>query len=208
MVLGQEKGKDTDARLKHNFGMMYPEGFRKARRLMRMAEKFSLPVITFLDTPGAYAGLEAEERGQGMAIAENLFEMAELKTPILVVIIGEGCSGGALGVGVGDVVGMLEHAYFSVISPESCASILWKDAKKKEEAAYALKLHAEDLMQYHLIDTMIPEPFGGAHRDPPYVYMGVKKFLIENLSHLKAFSPEALVERRYQKYRKMGRFRA
>lgn len=161
MVIGQEKGNDTESRVYRNFGMLNPEGFRKALRLMKIAEKFSLPIISFLDSPGAFPGLEAEERGQGWAIAYNLREMARIKTPIIVAIIGEGCSGGALGMGVGDVVGMLEHACYSVITPEGCASILWKDAAKKVEAAHALKLNSENLLDLKVIDVIIPEPLGG-----------------------------------------------
>lgn len=161
MVIGQEKGHNTESRLHRNFGMLHPEGFRKALRLMRLAEKFHLPIISFLDTPGAYPGLEAEERGQGWAIAHNLREMARIKTPFIVIVIGEGWSGGALGIGMGDIVAMLEHACYSVISPEGCASILWKDAGKNVEAAERLKLNAEDLLEFQLIDAIIKEPLGG-----------------------------------------------
>ena len=163
VVIGQEKGKDTESRIYRNFGMLHPEGYRKAMRCMRLAAKFQLPVISLLDTPGAYPGLTAEERGQGWAIASNLWEMARLPTPILVLLIGEGCSGGALGMGIGDVIGMLEHAYYSVISPEGCASILWKDASKNSIAASALKMHAENLIELGIVDQIIPEPLGGAH---------------------------------------------
>lgn len=163
VVLGQEKGNDTASRVFRNFGMLNPEGFRKALRLMKLAEKFSLPIVTFLDTPGANPVLEAEERGQGWAIAMNLREMARLKVPIVVIVIGEGCSGGALGLGVGDVVAMLEHSYYSVISPEGCASILYKDAAKKIESADNLKLTSEDLLNLGVIDAIIKEPLGGAH---------------------------------------------
>lgn len=204
MVLGQEKGHDTESRVRHNFGMLHPEGFRKALRLMKMAEKFDLPIITFLDTPGAHPGLEAEERGQGWAIAENLREMARLSTPILVLVIGEGCSGGALGLGVGDVIAMLEHSYYSVISPEGCASILWKDAAKKKDAAATLKLNAEDLHQFGIIDAILPEPLGGAHHDPEGAIRRVKAFIIEQLLMLKKIPKNILLEQRYQKFRRMG----
>ena len=206
MLIGQEKGGETEERIFRNFGMVCPEGFRKAMRLMKLAEKFSLPVVTLLDTPGAYAGLEAEERGQGWAIAHNLQEMASLKTPIVVVVIGEGCSGGALGMGVGDVIGMLEHAYYSVISPEGCASILWKDSSLKQDAASKLKLNAEDLLELGIIDEIIPEPLGGAHHDPQMVYNGVKKFITEQCQILGRIPKDILLEQRYQKFRRMGRF--
>lgn len=204
VILGQEKGKDTESRIKHNFGMVNPEGFRKALRLMKMAEKFSLPILSLIDTPGANPVLEAEERGQGWAIAMNLREMARIKTPIIVVVIGEGCSGGALGVGVGDVIAMLQHSYYSVISPEGCASILWKDAVKKVEAADALKLTAEDLLKQGIIDTIIPEPMGGAHHGPEVVYNGVKKFFLNEWGTLRHLPKEILLEERYLKFRKMG----
>ena len=174
MVIGQEKGHDTKSRIDRNFGMPHPEGYRKAMRCMRLAAKFNLPVITLLDTPGAYPGLAAEERGQGWAIANNLWEMARLPTPILVLVIGEGCSGGALGMGIGDVVAMLQHSYYSVISPEGCASILWKDTSKNEVAAKALKMHAEDLLDLGVIDVCIEEPLGGAQHDTGAVYKSVK----------------------------------
>lgn len=206
VVIGQEKGKDTDSRIKRNFGMPHPEGYRKALRAMKLAEKFHLPLICFLDTPGAYPGLTAEERGQGWAIANNLKEMSRLSTPILVVLIGEGCSGGALGIGIGDSIGMLEHAYYSVISPEGCASILWKDASKNHIAAEALKMHAEDLLKLGIIDSIIPEPMGGAHHDPKVVYQNVKSFILEQYDDLKNIPLDILVERRYQKFRAIGTF--
>ncbi len=205
MVIGQEKGSDTESRLKRNFGMPHPEGYRKAMRCMRMAAKFNVPVLCLLDTPGAYPGLAAEERGQGWAIAQNLFEMARLATPIIVVVIGEGCSGGALGVGVGDVIGMLEHSYYSVISPEGCASILWKDASKNATAAAALKMHAENLIDLEVVDEMIKEPLGGAHHDPVAVYESVKNYVLEQWNSLRLIPLETLVEQRYQKFRRMGR---
>jgi len=206
MVIGQEKGNDTKSRIHRNFGMPYPEGYRKAMRCMRLAAKFNLPVITFLDTPGAYPGLAAEERGQGWAIANNLWEMARLPTPILVLVIGEGCSGGALGMGIGDVVAMLQHSYYSVISPEGCASILWKDTSKNEVAAKALKMHAEDLLELGVIDLSIEEPMGGAQHDTGAVYKSVKNFISEQWDALKTIPIDELLERRYQKFRRMGNF--
>ncbi|MDP1880929.1 MAG: acetyl-CoA carboxylase carboxyltransferase subunit alpha [Parachlamydiaceae bacterium] len=206
VVIGQEKGHDTDSRVFRNFGMMNPEGFRKALRLMQLAEKFNLPIVSLLDTPGACPILEAEERGQGWAIAKNLREMSRIKTPIIVIIIGEGCSGGALGMGVGDMIGMLEHSYYSVISPEGCASILWKDSNKKIEAASALKLNAEDLLQLKIIDHIIPEPLGGAHHDPSKTYQNVKQFIVEQWNILKQISLPLLIEQRYLKFRQMGQF--
>lgn len=204
MVIGQEKGNDTQSRIARNFGMLNPEGFRKALRLMKLAEKFHLPIVSFLDTPGAFPGLGAEERGQGWAIAANLREMALIKTPIVVVVIGEGCSGGALGIGVGDVVGMLQHAYYSVISPEGCASILWKDASKNHKAASTLKLNSENLLEMGIIDAIIPEPLGGAHHNPEQIYRFVKEFIIEQFQELKDTPTEMLLEDRYNKFRKMG----
>ena len=206
MLLGQEKGCDTESRMLRNFGMLSPEGFRKALRLMKLAEKFNLPIISLLDTPGAYPGLEAEERGQGWAIAHNLREMALIKTPVVVVVIGEGCSGGALGIGVGDVIGMLEHSYYSVISPEGCASILWKDPSRNIEAASALKLNAENLLEYQVIDFIIKEPLGGAHHAPEKVYESVQQFILEQLQILKMIPKEILLEQRYLKFRQVGRF--
>lgn len=206
MVIGQEKGNDTESRVYRNFGMLNPEGFRKALRLMKTAEKFGLPIISFLDSPGAFPGLEAEERGQGWAIAYNLREMARIQTPIIVAIIGEGCSGGALGMGVGDVIGMLEHACYSVITPEGCASILWKDAAKKVEAASALKLNSENLLELKIIDVIIPEPLGGAHHDPQAAYENVKKFILEQWQTLRRIPKPLLIEQRYQKFRQMGQF--
>ena len=206
VVIGQEKGKDTESRIHRNFGMPHPEGYRKALRCMRLAAKFGLPVITLLDTPGAYPGLTAEERGQGWAIANNLFEMARLPTPILVILIGEGCSGGALGIGIGDVIGMLEHSYYSVISPEGCASILWKDPSKNSVAASALKMHAEDLVELGIVDQIITEPLGGAHLDPKIAFANVKSFIQEQWEALQSVPLDVLLENRYQKFRKMGKF--
>ena len=206
VVIGQEKGNDTESRVFRNFGMLNPEGFRKALRLMRLAEKFDLPVISLLDTPGANVLLEAEQRGQGFAIAHNLREMARLKTQIIVIIIGEGFSGGALGMGVGDVVAMLEHAVYTVISPEGCASILWKDSDKKAEAAAALKLNSENLLELGVIDAIIKEPLGGAHHNPEVAISNVKKFILEQVGILKNLPTDILLEQRYVKFRKMGEF--
>ncbi len=206
VIVAQEKGKDTESRLFRNFGMPHPEGYRKAMRLMHLAEKFDLPVISLLDTPGAYPGLTAEERGQGWVIAKNLWEMAQLKTPMVTLLIGEGCSGGALAMGMGDVIGILEHAYYSVISPEGCASILWKDSGKSGQAAAALKMHAEDLLELGVVDQMIPEPQGGAHHDPAAMYASVKTFLLDALHTLNHVPKERLIENRYQKFRKIGKF--
>lgn len=205
VLIGQEKGFDTESRVHRNFGMMSPEGFRKAMRLMKLAEKFNLPIVSLLDTPGAYPGLEAEERGQGWIIAQNLRDMVRLKTPIIIILIGEGCSGGALGVGVGDVVGMLEHSYYSVISPEGCASILWKDSSKSVEAATALKLNSENMLDMGIIDAIINEPLGGAHHNPDVVYNNVRRFILEQWQILKMVPAEILLEQRYLKFRKMGK---
>lgn len=206
MIIGQEKGKDTESRIYRNFGMPHPEGYRKAMRCMRMAAKFDLPVLCLIDTPGAYPGLAAEERGQGWAIANNLWEMSRLPTPIIVLVIGEGCSGGALGIGVGDVIGMLEHSYYSVISPEGCASILWKDPSKNAIAAAALKMQAEDLLKLGIIDHKIAEPLGGAHTNAQIIFQNVKSFIQEQWNALKSIPIDLLLENRYQKFRKMGKF--
>lgn len=206
MIIGQEKGNTTESRMDRNFGMLHPEGFRKARRLMKLAEKFHLPVISLIDTPGAYPGLEAEQRGQGWAIAENLREMAALSTPIIVVVIGEGCSGGALGMGIGDIIAMLEHAYYTVISPEGCASILWKDPSKNIHAAEVLRLNSEQLYQEQIVDAILQEPLGGAHHNPQEMYQKMKTFLQEQWEILKRIDPELLLEQRYQKFRRMGKF--
>ncbi len=204
MIIGQERGYDTQGRLKRNFGMPHPEGYRKALRLMELAEKFGLPILTLIDTPGAYPGLSAEERGQGWAIAANLLRMARLKTPLISVLIGEGCSGGALGIGVTDVIGMLEHSYYSVISPEGCASILWKEPKMKEHAASILKIHAEDLLESGMVDEIIPEPEGGAHLDPAFVFTAVRNFILREVERLSLLSTEELLEARYNKFRVLG----
>ncbi|MBI3900632.1 MAG: acetyl-CoA carboxylase carboxyltransferase subunit alpha [Chlamydiia bacterium] len=206
VIVGQEKGNDTESRIHRNFGMLHPEGFRKALRLAHLAQKFNLPIVFLLDTPGAYPGLTAEERGQGWAIALNLRELFRIATPMIVLVIGEGCSGGALGMGIGDTVAMLEHAYYSVISPEGCASILWKDASKNSDAAAKLKMQAEDLIQFQIVDNVIKEPLGGAHHDPAAVYASIKHFILNEWEVLKAYPPEVLLERRYQKFRRMGTF--
>lgn len=205
VLIGQEKGNDTESRIYRNFGMLNPEGFRKAMRLMRLAERFHLPVISLLDTPGANPRLEAEERGQGWAIAENLRDMSTLRTPIIVVVIGEGCSGGALGMGVGDATGMLEHSYYSVISPEGCASILWKDPSKNIDAAKALKLNAENMLELGIIDEIIPEPLGGAHQDPITTCKNVKAFIIDRWEVLKKLPYDLLIEQRYLHFRHIGK---
>jgi acetyl-CoA carboxylase carboxyl transferase subunit alpha len=206
MVIAQEKGNDTKTRLERNFGMMHPEGYRKALRCMKLAAKFNLPVLSLIDTPGAHPGLSSEERGQGWAIAQNLMEMARLPTPIIVVLVGEGCSGGALGIGIGDVVAMLEHSYYSVISPEGCASILWRDTNKKELAAQTLKMQVEDLMLFDIVDAKIEEPLGGAHHNPSLVYANIKNYVLEQWDLLKTLPVEHLLEKRYQKYRRIGQF--
>ncbi len=206
MVVGQQKGRDTKQKLYRNFGMPKPEGYRKALRLMRLAAKFRRPVITFLDTPGAYPGVDAEERGQAEAIAVNLREMARLPIPIVVVVIGEGGSGGALGIGVGNHVFMLENSIYSVISPESCAAIIYRDAGKAEQAAAALRLTARDLLELGLIDAIVPEPGEGAHADWDAAAEALKVQLVQSLAVLSHMTPEELIEQRYQKFRKMGNF--
>lgn len=204
MVIGHEKGRSTKEKIERNFGMASPEGFRKALRMMKLAEKFNIPIITLIDTPGAYPGIQAEERNQSEAIARNLFEMARLKTPIICAITGEGCSGGALGIGVGDYLVMMQYSYFSVISPEGCASILWKDAKKSGEAAEAMNLTANRLYELKLIDEIIPEPLGGAHRNPEQAAASLRKTLIHQLKRLKQIPIEALVQQRYDKLITLG----
>jgi acetyl-CoA carboxylase carboxyl transferase subunit alpha len=206
MLIGHQKGRDTKSNLYRNFGMPNPEGYRKALRLMKLAEKFNKPVITMLDTPGAFPGLEAEERGQAEAIAKNLFEMSRLRVPIIVVIIGEGASGGALGIGVGDRILMLENCWYSVISPESCSSILWRSWDYKEQAAEALKLTAPDLLEQKIIDRIIPEPLGGAHKDHPGSAQILKSAIKEELSQLVKIKPDKLIENRLEKFGSMGAF--
>ena len=207
MIVGQQKGFNTKTRQYRNFGMPNPEGYRKALRLMKMAEKFGVPVITLVDTPGAYPGLEAEERGQGEAIARNIFEMCRLKVPIITVIVGEGASGGALGIGVGDRVYMLENTWYSVISPESCSSILWRSWEYKEQAAEALKLTSFDMKKQNLIDDIIPEPLGGAHYDRETTFKSVEEYILKAYNELKDLSTHDLVEQRMDKYSKMGEFK-
>lgn len=204
MIIGHQKGRDTKSNLYRNFGMPNPEGYRKALRLMKLAEKFGRPVITLLDTPGAFPGLEAEERGQAEAIARNLLEMARLRVPIIVTIIGEGASGGALGLGIGDRILMLEYAWYSVISPESCSSILWRSWNYKEQAAEALQLTAPDLLKQGIVDIIVPEPLGGAHRDHVQMCTILKDMLLEELKHLKKIKPDKLVDRRIEKFSRMG----
>lgn len=206
MLVAHQKGKDTKERGYRNFGMPHPEGFRKALRLMQTAEKFGLPVVCFIDTPGAYPGIGAEERGQAQAIAFNLREMMRLNTPMIVVITGEGCSGGALGIGVGDVVLIFQHSYYSVISPEGCAAILWRDAGRMAEAATALKLTSEDLVANGIVDEVIPEPLGGGHYDPDRMAATLKERLLVHLDRLALVRPQDLLERRYQKFRELGVF--
>lgn len=207
MLIGQQKGRNTKERQFRNFGMPNPEGYRKALRLMKMAEKFGIPVVTLIDTPGAFPGLEAEERGQGEAIARNLREMFMLKVPVVCVIIGEGASGGALGIAIGDRVLMLENTWYSVISPESCSSILWRSWDYKEQAAEALKLTATDMQQNGLIDGIIPEPLGGAHRHPDDMARLLKEHLFKYLDELEKLSPEARIEQRIHKFSGMGVFK-
>ena len=206
MVIAQEKGRDTKEKIRRNFGMPRPEGYRKALRLMKMAERFGLPIVTFIDTPGAYPGINAEERGQSEAIARNLIEMAELKTPIICTVIGEGGSGGALAIGVGDVTMMMQYSTYSVISPEGCASILWKNAANAADAAEALGITAIRLKSLGLVDEIIPEPLGGAHRDHKVSAENVKNALIAQLNGFKTKSVDELVAARYQRYMDYGNF--
>lgn len=205
-VLGQQKGRDTKQKLHRNFGMPKPEGYRKALRVMKLAAKFRRPIITFLDTPGAYPGIDAEERGQAEAIAVNLREMSRMQVPIITVVIGEGGSGGALGLGVGNRVYMLENAIYSVISPESCAAIIYRDSGQAERAAAALKLTAPDLGSFGIIDGVVPEPAGGAHEDYDAAAASLRETLRTALAELSRLSPQELVDQRYEKFRKMGNF--
>jgi acetyl-CoA carboxylase carboxyl transferase subunit alpha len=204
MIIGHQKGRDTKSNVYRNFGMPNPEGYRKALRLMKLAEKFNKPIITMLDTPGAFPGLEAEERGQAEAIARNLLEMSRLKVPIIVVIIGEGASGGALGIGVGDRILMLENCWYSVISPESCSSILWRSWDFKEQAAEALRLTAPDLVEQKIVDRIVAEPFGGAHKNHEEAALLLKSAIKEELAQLIKIKPEKLVDNRLEKFGKMG----
>jgi acetyl-CoA carboxylase carboxyl transferase subunit alpha len=206
MFVGQQKGNNTKSRQYRNFGMPNPEGYRKALRLFKLAEKFNKPIVTLIDTPGAYPGIEAEERGQGEAIARNLYEMSILKVPVICIIIGEGASGGALGIGIGDRVLMLENTWYSVISPESCSSILWRNWNNKERAADALKLTALDMSRLKLVDGIIPEPVGGAHSNPPEIFATVKKEIQKHLNTLQKLDPEERVRQRIDKFCSMGVF--
>ncbi len=207
MIIGTQKGNNTKMRQYRHFGMSHPEGDRKGGRLMKKAEKFNIPIVSFIDTPGAYPGLEAEERGQGEAIARNLFEMMSLKVPIIVVIIGEGASGGALGIGVGDVIMMLENTWYSVISPESCSSILWRSWDYKEKAAEVLKLTADDMYKNKLIDKIIKEPFGGAHYNSDEIYNNVRKEIFNSYKKIQGLSIEEMVSNRREKFYKIGKFK-
>jgi acetyl-CoA carboxylase carboxyl transferase subunit alpha len=206
VVIGQQKGRDTKSKIKRNFGMPRPEGYRKALRLMKMAERFRLPLFTFIDTPGAYPGIGAEERGQSEAIARNLLEMAELKIPVICTVIGEGGSGGALAIGVGDRTLMLQYSTYSVISPEGCASILWKSADKARDAAEALGLTAPRLLEHKLIDRIVPEPLGGAHRDPAAMAATLKQTLLDELARLERVDMATLLEQRYRRLRSYGAY--
>jgi acetyl-CoA carboxylase carboxyl transferase subunit alpha len=207
MIIGHQKGRDTKERVRRNYGMPKPEGYRKAQRLMRMAEKFSIPVVTFIDTPGAYPGVGAEERGQSEAIAHSLYLMAGLKTPIVSVVIGEGGSGGALAIGVGDRLLMLQYAIYSVISPEGCASILWKSAEKAEDAAEAMRITAASLSQFGLVDEVLQEPLGGAHRNPKEMAEVIRNAVLKNLDELAGMSTEQLLEGRQQRISSFGQFK-
>jgi len=205
-IIGQQKGRNTEENIERNFGMTSPEGYRKALRIMKLAEKFHLPVLTLIDTPGAYPGIEAEEHGQGEAIARNLFEMSRLKTPIIVTIIGEGASGGALGIGVGDRVLMLENSWYSVISPESCSTILWRSQDKKIQAADALRVTAQDLEEMGLIDGIIPEPLGGAHLDPEIMIETLGDVIVKHIDQLDGMGPEELRTKRIEKFSAMSKY--
>lgn len=204
MFIGQQKGKNTKERQYRNFGMANPEGYRKALRLMRLAEKFNKPIVTLVDTPGAFPGIEAEERGQAEAIARNLFEMFNIKVPIIVIIIGEGASGGAIGIGVGDKVYMLEYTWYSVISPESCSQILWRSWDYKKDAAHALKLTSDNMLEAKIIDGIIKEPFGGAHNNPNEIYDNVKKTILKEIEFLKEKNIEDLINQRIEKFTSIG----
>ena len=204
MIMGHQKGRGTQENLMRNFGCAHPEGYRKAMRLMQLAEKFHLPIVILIDTPGAYPGIGAEERGQAQAIASNLRDMTSLKTPIVAMIIGEGGSGGALGVGVADKVCILQHAYYSVISPEGCASILWRNSVKAPEAAEALKINGEHLLQFGIVDEIVVEPQGGAHKNPDLVAAGLKETILKYIQELSSLSKDELIENRYKKFRTIG----
>ncbi len=206
LFVGQHKGRNLKEQEKHNYGMAHPEGYRKALGKMQMAAKFGVPIVCFIDTKGAYPGIEAEQRGQAYAIAYNLREISKLETPIVCVVIGEGGSGGALGIGIGDHIAILQYAYYSVISPEGCAGILWKDVKYREEAAKALKFTSDNLLQFGVVDEIIPEPLGAAHRNHRQMAMTLKGSLIEAIRSLQGLSNEDLLERRYERFRKLGVF--
>jgi len=206
IVIGHQKGKDTKENLLRNFGSAHPEGYRKAMRAMELAEKFGLPVVVFIDTPGAYPGIGAEERGQAEAIARNLFKMVMLKTPVIVFVIGEGGSGGALGIGIGDRLYVLEYAYYSVISPEGCAAILWKERSRAPDAAKALKLTAKDLMEMGIMDDIVKEPLGGTHRAPLQIAENIKNIIKKDIEELSGIDKKKLIEKRYDKFRKIGVF--
>tara|TARA_Y100001935_G_scaffold54463_1_gene45544 strand:+ start:5716 stop:6669 length:954 start_codon:yes stop_codon:yes gene_type:complete len=208
MFIGTQKGYNTKTRQYRNFGMANPEGYRKALRLMNKAEKFNIPIVTLIDTPGAYPGMEAEERGQGEAIARNIYEMMNIKVPIICIVIGEGASGGALGIGVGDKVMMLENTWYSVISPESCSSILWRSWEFKESAADSLKLTAEDMLKNKLIDKIIKEPLGGAHYDPIMTYNSVKENIVKSIEEINSFSTDKMILKRRKKFTSIGKFKA
>jgi acetyl-CoA carboxylase carboxyl transferase subunit alpha len=207
MIIGQQKGRNTNEKIHRNFGMAHPEGYRKALRLMKLAEKYRLPVITFIDTPGAFPGIGAEERGQSEAIARNLLEMAKLGTPLVVAVVGEGGSGGALALGIGDEILMMEYAIYSVISPEGCASILWRDTASAATAAEMMKITAPDLKKFGVVDRILPEPEGGAHRDHKAAADTVRAALIESLASIRSLSVQQLLDRRYAKYRDIGRIK-
>ncbi len=204
VLMGQEKGRTTKEKIKRNFGMVHPEGYRKALRIARFAAKFGKPIVSLVDTPGAYPGIGAEERGQAQAIAINIREFAHLPTPILIIITGEGGSGGALGIGIGDIVAITQYAYYSVISPEGCASILWRDAAKAPEATESLKITAKDLLEFKVVDEIIPEPSGGAHRNPQQMASILKDFILKRLDELSKIPVEELVKRRIEKFQTMG----
>ena len=208
MFIGTQKGYNTKTRQYRNFGMANPEGYRKALRLMNKAEKFNIPIVTLIDTPGAYPGMEAEERGQGEAIARNIYEMMNIKVPIICIVIGEGASGGALGIGVGDKVMMLENTWYSVISPESCSSILWRSWEFKESAADSLKLTANDMLKNKLIDKIIKEPLGGAHYDPVMTYNSVKENIVKSIEEINSFSEDKMILKRRKKFTTIGKFKA
>ena len=208
MLIGTQKGYNTKTRQFRNFGMANPEGYRKALRLMKKAEKFNIPIVTLIDTPGAYPGMEAEERGQGEAIARNIYEMMNIKVPIICIVIGEGASGGALGIGVGDKVMMLENTWYSVISPESCSSILWRSWEFKESAADSLKLTADDMLKNKLIDKIIKEPLGGAHYDPIMTYNSVKENIVKSLEEIDSLPPDKMILKRRKKFTSIGKFKS